>query len=634
MAYIVNKTNGSTLTVINDFSLDNTSSPLTLIGKGYKDWGETLNENLVKLLENFANDTPPTNPLNGQLWYDTTQNSLKIYNSTLSSWQSLQINIEGLLFYSQIFTSPTSGQVTGFINDNNIIALFSNINVSADKLDDGSLFPSVNAQTEFPRGIAPGLNLGNINSRIYGQDILTIGTIRVSGVNNIIEINLSGDTIVNNDFETKGTSKLHSVFVSGSDIINPKYYLPVSSGSLGQILVSRGNNNILVWENPETFITNDKIEGHSGPNYVQVKASASSRGVEIFTENKFRLIVDTDGNIGIDVSSPSYKIELRPNVSSNNVSIGLVNNNPLLKTSIDLVPEFNSGNSANVNFIRRGNLSSPITPTETLGSISWLGRNNSGEDQDVARIRSVVVTAHTSTIQGNLEFMIANVSGELYKTLEINEGGELTIYYDGGSNYYKLPSSAGNIGQYLVSNSANAALSWRDIENYEVLLTSFSLVGADSISIYNIPPNSRRIIYLNDFSPLISKEMIMLFLCTNGVSIHGEGVVVQYTKVSSLHIRVSSMSFGRITRAENLSSALTYDAKIIIDLNASSRAIVHGELYDHLFENRYFFNIINAYSPFSTECTAVQLFVATSAGYKKGTAKIVEVYNKTPVFTI
>ena len=77
MPYILNKTNGAILTTIEDASLDNTTN-LTFVGRNYSGYGEVVNENFVKLLENFANTTPPTRPVIGQLWFDTTTKQLKV----------------------------------------------------------------------------------------------------------------------------------------------------------------------------------------------------------------------------------------------------------------------------------------------------------------------------------------------------------------------------------------------------------------------------------------------------------------------------------------------------------------------------------------------------------------------------
>jgi hypothetical protein len=82
MSYIINKTNGDVLTEVVDGSIDQLSSDVTLVGKNSSSYGELFNENFIKLLENFANTTQPNYPIEGQLWYDTTEARLKIYDGT------------------------------------------------------------------------------------------------------------------------------------------------------------------------------------------------------------------------------------------------------------------------------------------------------------------------------------------------------------------------------------------------------------------------------------------------------------------------------------------------------------------------------------------------------------------------
>jgi hypothetical protein len=78
MAYTINRTDGSILATVADGTID-ASTDLTLIGKNYGGYGEILNENYVKLLENFANSSAPSNPISGQIWWDSANNLLKVY---------------------------------------------------------------------------------------------------------------------------------------------------------------------------------------------------------------------------------------------------------------------------------------------------------------------------------------------------------------------------------------------------------------------------------------------------------------------------------------------------------------------------------------------------------------------------
>ena len=82
MAYKINNTFGTLLVTLADGTIDVATTDLTLIGKGYAGFGEKLNENLVKLLENFNNTTAPSNKIQGQLWFDQTNKRLNVYDGT------------------------------------------------------------------------------------------------------------------------------------------------------------------------------------------------------------------------------------------------------------------------------------------------------------------------------------------------------------------------------------------------------------------------------------------------------------------------------------------------------------------------------------------------------------------------
>ena len=107
MAYQINKTDGTIVATVADGQIDTLSTDLTLIGKNYSGFGEAFNENLVKLLENFASTTRPLHPLKGQVWFDSAENKLKVYNgsafipvssATVSSTQPVTLSIGDLWF--------------------------------------------------------------------------------------------------------------------------------------------------------------------------------------------------------------------------------------------------------------------------------------------------------------------------------------------------------------------------------------------------------------------------------------------------------------------------------------------------------------------------------------------------------
>jgi hypothetical protein len=84
MSYTINKFNGTTLVVLEDGTID-TSTSIGLVGRNYVGYGETQNENFVFLLENFANNAPPARPLVGQTWFNSTENLLYVYDG--SGWK-------------------------------------------------------------------------------------------------------------------------------------------------------------------------------------------------------------------------------------------------------------------------------------------------------------------------------------------------------------------------------------------------------------------------------------------------------------------------------------------------------------------------------------------------------------------
>jgi len=138
MAYTIVKSDGTVLTTIADGTINTTSTSVGLPGRNYAGYGQTLDTNFVHQLENFADTTPPANPLTGQLWYNTNANTLYVCPtdglSNANAWVSLAV--------SSANSTSTFGsvQVTGNLSANNVTAvnnvsgangIFTNISVSS-----------------------------------------------------------------------------------------------------------------------------------------------------------------------------------------------------------------------------------------------------------------------------------------------------------------------------------------------------------------------------------------------------------------------------------------------------------------------------------------------------------------------
>jgi len=103
MAYTINKTDGTVLVTVADGTINTAATNITLVGKNFTGYGEILNENYIRMLENFANTTAPSVPLTGQIWWNTSTGTLTVYDGTQFKAVSS----------STVATSAPSGAVEG-----------------------------------------------------------------------------------------------------------------------------------------------------------------------------------------------------------------------------------------------------------------------------------------------------------------------------------------------------------------------------------------------------------------------------------------------------------------------------------------------------------------------------------------
>ena len=87
MSYIVNFTDKDNKTPITVFdNTSNTETSVVLPGRNIAGYGQIIAENFLHILENFAGANPPSNPVEGQLWYDIDSGVLQIFDNV--SWKA------------------------------------------------------------------------------------------------------------------------------------------------------------------------------------------------------------------------------------------------------------------------------------------------------------------------------------------------------------------------------------------------------------------------------------------------------------------------------------------------------------------------------------------------------------------
>ena len=225
MAYNITLTNGNTFATIADGTV-NTASSVTLVGKNYAGYGQFLDENFIQMLENFSNATAPTAPLTGQIWWDSTNFLLKVYNGTI--WKTISAatasgtaptsNVIGDLWYDTVnqqvkvwtggaflvvgpaYSSTTgqAGAIPGTVLDVSasphfITSLFvDNQQVAIVSLD-SAFVPQSPTSTAYPT-IYPGITVNKTIGGSFSGNLISLGNITASagGTSNVAVISALG----------------------------------------------------------------------------------------------------------------------------------------------------------------------------------------------------------------------------------------------------------------------------------------------------------------------------------------------------------------------------------------------------------------------------------------------------------
>jgi hypothetical protein len=253
MAYQINKTDGSLLTTVPDSQIDENSTNLTLIGKNFSGFGEAFNENLIKLLENFADTRQPDKPIRGQIWFDVSETKVKVYNgnqfvpvssATISNTRPENLGI-GDLWYDNV-----NKQLFFFDGtDTVLLAPLYTASQNLSGLSVSSILDTLNQTRVITSLYNNGILLG-----IFSKDSFT-PKIPIDGFSGSIEPGFNSGTLsgikfrvtVTNSEQLGGADALTYVrkdtssSIDGQIRITSDLGLVIGSGGQGNIIINDGN---------------------------------------------------------------------------------------------------------------------------------------------------------------------------------------------------------------------------------------------------------------------------------------------------------------------------------------------------------------------------------------------------------
>lgn len=270
----------------------NTQTSITFVGKNYAGYAPIIATDLLHLLENFSSPTAPTNPVQGQLWYDNTNgvNLLKVYdgttwnaagsvkkastapsvaNSTTGDLWVDTVNqqlylfsgsnwlLVGPQFSSGTLTGPQVEVITDADNVNhNVIALYSN-NYRIAIISKDSFTPKATI-TGFTTGIKQGFTLSSVDSNSATTPTRFHGTAT------------SADGLLINNEVISSSNFIRGDLKAGSSISN----IPLNVRSDGGISVG-SNLSFNVGTDGNSTILYNKVSG-SGIQFKLINANVTA----------------------------------------------------------------------------------------------------------------------------------------------------------------------------------------------------------------------------------------------------------------------------------------------------------------------------------------------------------------------
>jgi len=431
MSYTISFTdsaNKGTITV--EDGTINSQTSLGLPGRNTTAYGATIAENFLHLLENFASTVQPSNPVEGQLWYDSTLGSenLKVYNGT--NW----VPASGI---TKSISTPALAQ-TGDLwvdTDNQQLYLFTGggwilVGPSfSEGLSTGARADQIVGQDNELYTILRIEVAGQTVAIINGSDNIFIPKTTIAGFSQIQPginlINRDTDSDGLSNFKFFGTAEKAESMIVNNQVIAAGDFLrgDTTSTTLFPINV-QNNQGINYGINGELTVG---VEGQAG--IIQHNVGGSNIDLRVRNENITRTVIRVDSNlrVGINTEAPDEALDVVGNIrSSGSVIINDTTDSATINNG-SLQVRGGAGIRQKLNVGGETKLLDLLTATNIVAD----DNNIRDIGSPTVKFRNMYATTFTGNLVGNVSGTITGRSTESDKltsrTTFIMEGDVTTI---------------------------------------------------------------------------------------------------------------------------------------------------------------------------------------------------------------
>ena len=310
MSYTILKTDGTALTSVVDGTIDQTTTDLTLIGKNSSGYGVYINDNFIRLLENFANISEPNNPIQGQLWFDTGENRLKVYNGTqfVVSGGTITSSVSPTLSAGDLWIDNVREQL--FFNDGLTTVLAGPI-YSAQQGLSGFNVETILDVNEISRTVVY-LFVAQTLLGIFSKDAF-VPLNPIAGMPTALKVGFTSSTLANFTLDALA-SRASSLVSAQGDLKTAEDFISTSDSSQSVGTLSIQNSTPLV------LGTNASTEINVSSSLFQIKSNIANQNFQIQTLTsggaRYPLYINTSATrVGINTQSPESTFDVNGDVT-------------------------------------------------------------------------------------------------------------------------------------------------------------------------------------------------------------------------------------------------------------------------------------------------------------------------------